>query len=79
METDLDITVEKLFKIGKTYEVVFEDCCVRGEFTAKVVRRIPSSKTDSGEVEFDNGLTMDQTIWGKLEVTEVSSGVSSGK
>lgn len=58
--TAKSIAVQDL-KIGETYTVKFDDCCVAGEFTSKLIRK--ESPDDEVELAFENGVTLERT-WG---------------
>ena len=46
-------------EIGKKYQVVFEDCCVQGAFTATLLEKQPKIEGDEyPNLLFDNGVTI---------------------
>lgn len=63
--------VEWKIKIGLTYKVTFDDCCVRGNFTSKLTES--QDENDNGELhdtdkleygvelKFENGVNL--TAW----------------
>ncbi|HEC66803.1 MAG TPA: hypothetical protein ENI23_16130 [bacterium] len=42
--------------VGETYKVLFEDCCVDGEFTFKIVKKTWNEEGWLDDVEFENGV-----------------------
>ena len=68
-----------IFQVGKKYKVIFNDCCVSGEFIATVteVRRFEydekgNAPDEANSVTFDNSVVLtSNTIWDKLEVLPV--------
>lgn len=61
------------YKIGSTYKVVINDCCVKGEFTSKLVNtildEIEPEEDDVRGLVFENGVTL-TVIWG-TEIKEI--------
>lgn len=63
-ETEPETVPEDRIEVGKSYDVVFSDCCVEGSFTAKVedlVYRYEWSERPV-EVGFDNGVVLTETL-----------------
>lgn len=61
------------YKIGSTYKVQIDDCCVKGDFTSKLVGTIIEEE-DPEEVTgliFENGVTL-TLIWG-TSFTEITN------
>lgn len=66
-------------EIGATYEVDFDDCCVRGSFTSKLIKAQDyddnSELRDTEELEYGTELTFENgvslTAWNAVSLEQV--------
>lgn len=75
-----------MIKVGKTFKVVIDDCCVEGEFTSKLIKALAcdddsvndelleveelSESNYGAELYFENGVRL--TKQGGVTLTEVN-------
>jgi hypothetical protein len=46
-------------QVGKTYEVILQDCCIEGNFTSKLIKI-----DEEDRIYFENGVELNSTRWG---------------
>ena len=62
-----------MMEIGKTYRVKINDCCVKGEFTSKLISAKVDVEEDETEMKFENGVVLTWWLEHSVEYEEVQT------